>query len=141
MGIGKKLKKWNKKLAKKLKDFRSCFRAKHYIPDLGKDDRFGSWGAALFRKMLKNPVYTVLAIWLASLVYRIAVPMPLPDILLGSVLWTVGNLLGLTLWLCLQMLLEAVTKVMSALILDGELPGGADNPFDGFVAYLTRGWL
>ena len=91
--------------------------------------------------MLKNPVYTVLAIWLASLVYRIAVPMPLPDILLGSVLWTVGNLLGLTLWLCLQMLLEAVTKVMAALILDGELPGGADNPFDGFVAYLTRGWL
>ncbi len=133
------MKSWNLKLADKLQTFSEYFTSAYYREDLGEDPRFSSLTTAVFRKLLHWPLYLITGIWLCAIIYGITQQTSFWALLPVSLFHTAWILLaGFVLFLIL-MLIEAVAKILTSLILYGQLPEGAENPVDGLLAYLTQG--
>lgn len=117
------------------------FSPSFYEPSLGRSAHpFRSLITALFRLYLRLPyIFLPLfyVIWAVS--GFIEGELGVVPVLLTSLLAAVLTFLGVLLLFFLLMFVEAVAKVISSLVLYGELPRGAENPPDALVARLVRG--
>ena len=101
--------------------------------------KFPSLVSALFRLAVKYFHFVLLALWVIVLIGCIVEKLSVVAVIITSIVGTVLAAAGLALVLFLLMVLESFAKILAGLILDGDVPGGDENPIDCFITQVFRG--
>lgn len=104
----------------------------------GYSKRFPSVFSFAFRFLIKYAYLAVPVLWIAALVIGIVEKAPFYQTLLLSPIVTVLEALAIVLIFAVLMLVESFCKLLAGLILEGEVPDGAENPIDAFLMFIFR---
>ena len=100
---------------------------------------FPSVVSALFRLAVKYFHFVLLFLWVVVLIGCIVEKLSVVAVIITSIVGTVLAAAGITLVLFIMMVLESFAKIFAGLILNGDVPGGDENPIDCFITQVFRG--
>ena len=121
-----------------VEDLCERFTPEYYEADFGYSERFPSVVSLAFRYVIKYAYITLAVLWLSSFVLGAIEGTPFFQILLLSPLVAVLGAAGLVILFALLMLVESFCKILTGLILEGNVPEGAENPIDALLKFIIN---
>ena len=118
--------------------FSDYFTADEWEKRFGRDDRFPSAVSVAVRFLCRNLHFVVPVLYVVVLIASVVNGATVVAALLGGAFKTIWYSLLIALGFFALMLMESFAKIISCLILYDELPGGAENPADALLMYLTK---
>lgn len=124
---------------KQLEEFLSdYFTAEEWEERYGRDDRFPSVVSVAVRFLCRNLHFALPLLYVVVVVCGIVEGSPAFAILFGGIFKTIWYAFLIAFCMFALLLMESFAKIVSCLILYGELPGGAENPADALMMYLAK---
>lgn len=120
----------------KVETLSSYFTAEHYADDYGYSDRFPSFFSLITRFLIKYMYLLFPVLCIGGIILGIVEAAPFYQIILLMPIVAVVEAIVIAALLAFFMLIESFCKLLTGLILHGNVPAGAENPIDALLMFI-----